>query len=117
LLIPSGPLGLHLFVIMTRICPHGSFLMLSISSIRPLKPHDSTCTFKGGEHPFITGPSFVVYARPEQRFLQGIQKCVAGREFIPKDDLDPHCFSRICAGVPVSPRRQPWAVSHFERYR
>ena len=117
LLVPSGPSGLHLFVIVTNPCPQNSVLMFSVSRIKAGRYHDPTCTFVGGEHEFISAPSYVVYGKPEQRFLSGIRKCIDGKEFIPKSDLDHDHFVRMCDGIIVSPHRQPWAVLHSNRYR
>ena len=117
LLVPSGPNGMHLFVIMTNPCPRGSYLMFSVSTIRIGKYHDPTCTFVGGEHEFITAPSYVVYSHPEQRFAVGLQKCVIGGLFVPRPNLDAEHFERICEGVANSARCPPWAVSHFTKYR
>jgi hypothetical protein len=100
---------------MTRACPNSTILLLSVSTIKE-KYHDPTCEFQGGEHEFITRPSFVVYRQPEIRSLGGILKCVAGQVFIPKADLDQKHFARICAGVSQSPHRKPWAVQHFNTY-
>ena len=116
-LVPSGPIGFHLFVAVTKACPNNSFLLLSVSSIKDGKTHDTTCVFSGGEHEFITRPSFVDYAKPIQRFLTGIQKCISAGVFVQKADLDGVHFNRVCAGIPLSPRRQRWAIEHFNNHR
>ena len=116
-LVPSGLSGLHLFVVTTKPCPQNSFLLLSISSIKDGKYYDGTCVFSGGEHEFITKPSYVVYRKPEQRFLSSIQKCLAGGVFILKTNLETQYFDRICTGISISPHRQRWAVEHFTKFR
>ena len=116
-LVPSGPSGLHLYVVTTNPCPKNSFLLLSVSSIKDGKYHDPTCLFSGGEHEFITKRSFVVYGKPEQRLLSAIQKCLACGLFVRKADLGSPHFDRICDGISLSPHRQRWAVEHFAKYR
>ena len=107
---------MHLFVIVTPPCPNSSMLLLSLSTIRDGKYHDPTCVFDGGEHEFIVGPSYVVYSRAEQRFVQGIQTCVEGKVFIPKAPLDDLHVSRMCQGIQASGRTKPWALEYYIRH-
>jgi hypothetical protein len=88
-------------------------LLLSISSIKGNKKYDPTCSFVGGEHEFISKPSYVVYGMPEQKPVLSIQKCVANNYFIPKDDLDTKIFERICAGISLSDFSRPWMIDYF----
>lgn len=68
LLIPSGPAGdlqrKHLFVCVTDPVGVGKdVLLVSVSSLIPRQPYDSTCRLYVGDHPFIRHDSYVAYAR------------------------------------------------------
>lgn len=114
LLMPSGPEGYHLFIVMTNVCKNDQFLLLPISSIKPKIKYDDTCTFKGGEHEFIKKPSFVAYRFAELRHRNNLQKCVESKVFIPKNDLGDVEFKRICDGVEASDYSRPWVISYFK---
>lgn len=90
---------MHLFVVMTNICANGMHLLLSVSSIKPNMQYDRTCEFAGGEHQFITVPSFVFYRRPEQRAAVAIDQCIQSGYFVAHAALDAGHFHRICDGV------------------
>ncbi len=88
-------------------------LLLSVSTIKPGKFHDPACTFEGGEHEFIGGPSYVVYGKPEQRHAKFIAKMVAAREYLPKANLDQAHFRRICDGLFKSNFTKPFVIDYF----
>lgn len=113
LLIPSGPSGSHLFVVMTKECSEGQHLLFSISSIKDGINHDNACEFAGGEHKFITKPSFVYYRFADLRRADHIANLIAKNYFVPQDDLSPDHFARICAGVENSKFIKPSAVKYF----
>lgn len=67
LLIPSGPAGSHLFVVLcdpvvfpgygSRAC----VVLVNLSSVRPGIHHDPTCVLQPGCHPFVETESYVRY--------------------------------------------------------
>ncbi|MEN9868974.1 MAG: hypothetical protein RL748_4564 [Pseudomonadota bacterium] len=67
LLIPSGPQGSHLFIVLNDPKPLPGYgngdhcVLANISSIKPHIAHDETCLVQVGTHPFVTQPSFVYY--------------------------------------------------------
>jgi hypothetical protein len=113
-LIPSGPRGNHLFVIMTNACPGKMHLLVSVSSIRKKMKYDDACVFSGGEHPFIKGPSFVLYRTPLQRAVAHIQRCVGLGTFVVRDDMAEDPFGKMCEGFYKSKFIQPWALKYFD---
>jgi len=112
LLVLSGPQGNHLYVIMNQACSDGLHLMLGISSIKPGKSHDTACEFSGGEHEFITKPSFVYYRDPLQRQSAFIARCVENGAYGVKANMDDANFQRICEGIGKSDFIRPWAVKY-----
>jgi hypothetical protein len=110
LLIPSGPNAddMHLFVILNKACAAGQHVMLSISRIKDGQQYDDTCVFNGGEHDFITQPSYVRYRKPEQRTSANIANCVHGGLYVPRLPLDKMHFARVCKGILESPHIRPW---------
>ena len=66
LLVPSGPTGKHLFivlcdpVVLPGYGPQSCVLMASVSTVRTEIPYDETCVLEPGCHPFITQRSYVV---------------------------------------------------------
>jgi len=68
LLVPSGPEGKHLFVV---VCdpvvlpgygPHPCVVMVNLSTVRAGIPYDSTCVLQAGSHPFVAQESYVAYS-------------------------------------------------------
>ncbi|MEI9403573.1 hypothetical protein [Mesorhizobium argentiipisi] len=117
-MIPSGPGNLkHLFVVVTQRCGDGQHLLISICSIRPNIKHDATCEFDGGEHEFITGPSYVYYRKPDMRLSTGISRMVDKGYFIAKQDFGTRHFVRLCAGVAASPFTTPSTLKYFQANR
>lgn len=113
LLIPSGHSGKHLFVVMTNECKAGQHLLFSISSIKNGVSYDAACEFLGGEHKFITKPSFVYYRFADYRRSDHIINLVNKKYFEPQDNLSAEHFSRICAGVENSKFIKPSVVKYF----
>jgi hypothetical protein len=112
ILIPTDTTQ-HLFIIITKQCDAGCHLLLNISSIRAGKFHDSTCTFAGGEHPFIKQPSFVFYERADQKQAKSISDLVAKAYYIEKPALDQLHFAKVCSGIMQSKFTKPWVKEYF----
>src|SRR5262245_33850095 len=117
LLVPSGPTGMHLFVILTNRCTNKFHLLVSITSIKEGKRYDPACTFAGGEHPFITKPAYVFYRLLEQKRSGVLSNGVAKGLFIPKDDMPATPFKAICDGIQVSDFVGPWALEYYANNR
>ena len=87
LLMPSGPDGDHLFVVLNdpKIFPnYGSnpqVLLVNLSSVRQSVHFDATCLLQPGCHPFVRVESYVVYRNariePESHLLALVEKGVA----------------------------------------
>lgn len=110
LLLPSGPNGMHLFIIINDKCQNNQHLLLSITTIREGVHHDATTVLEVGDHPFIRHPSFIY---PEQRRTDLIKKNVLNQLFIPKEDLEDAVFSRVCDGIEQSDFSPPWAIRYY----
>lgn len=121
ILIPSGtietPDKKHLFIIMTKVCQEGHHLVVSVSSVKDGLRHDSTCELGIGSHPFITKPSFILYARAERLRSNLLAKCVEGWVYTPRERLDDAVFERVCDGVEISPYTPRWVKRYFATNR
>lgn len=117
LLLPSGtfesPDKKHLFIIMTKVCANGQHLLLSVSSIKEGVKYDATCELEVGCHPFITLPSYVLYAKASQVRSDLLIKCVDGWVYTPKERLADNVFGQVCAGVGASSFTPRWAKKYF----
>lgn len=113
LLVPSGPSGMHLFVILTNKCQHGSHLWVSLTSVREGKMHDEASVFSGGEHPFIKRQSYVYYRDIGQKRSTAIAFGVASGLLIPREDMGEASLAAICAGIEKSDFVGSWAIEYY----
>lgn len=117
LLIPSGtasnPDSKHLFIVLTNPCDGGFHLLVSVSSVKSGRAHDSTCLLKPGEHPFIERQSYVFYARPRQLGHTGIMRCVASGLYVLKELCAENMLERVRNGVGLSAMTPRWAKEYF----
>jgi len=110
LLVPSGPEHdpnrKHLFTLLTDPVDHEAeekvVLMVSISSVRPGIPYDSTCILCPGDHPFVQRESFVLYARARIEETDKLLRGIKNGALIGYDPMDSGVFARICRGVEES---------------
>jgi hypothetical protein len=109
LLIPSGPQGSHLFIVLNdpaRLPGYGNAehcVLANISSIKPNIAHDQTCLVAVGMHPFVTQPSFVYYRGIRVESIAHLQKCLDSGVFGLRPPPFPLLFVReIIAGLDVS---------------
>ena len=100
-LIPSGP-DLHLFVVVTEEDSNGMYILVSVSTIDPDIPHDSTCEFTGGEHDFIKHPSFAAYEFAIHRHKNFIDDKAKRKVYKPHKDASPDVVAKICDGIKKS---------------
>jgi len=118
LLIPSGPQGNHLFIILTDPQdydghPPKSCISACICTIRK-GPYDKTCIIPGGSHPFINNESYVDYrnARLDQavHFINSIKSGF----FTPKEPVDSQLLKKIFDGLANS-KQTPNYIKHLIR--
>lgn len=109
LLMPSGPDGDHLFVVLNdpkvfpNYGPNPQVLLVNLSTVRPGVHFDATCLLQPGCHRFVKIESYVVYrgARvdPAAHLLGLVQKGI----FRPQDPLSAAIVGAIRAGLIASP--------------
>jgi hypothetical protein len=110
LLVPSGPEGKHLFVVLCDPVvlqgygPNPCVVMVNLSTVRPGIPYDSTCVLKAGEHPFVTQDSYVVYGAMRVDRVSDLAQRVAQGYFTAHEPMPAQVLARIQAGRTVSPR-------------
>ena len=109
LLMPSGPDGDHLFVVLNnpKVFPdYGSnpqVLLVNLSTVRQGVHFDATCVLQPGCHPFVKVESYVVYRsarlEPEAHLLGLVQKGL----FRPHDPMPAAIVGAIRSGLIASP--------------
>lgn len=116
-LVPSGtperPELKHLFILLND--PHGQeqhVLIVSISTIRAGKYHDTACRLFAGDHPFIKVDSYVVYARARLETSAVLAKGVQQQILVQHDPMPGDVFARICQGV-LDSRHTPQYLKDF----
>lgn len=87
LLVPSGPSGNHLYVVVTEPDENDQVLVVTFCSIPEQGFHDATCEIHEG-HPFVTRPTYVNYRLSEIMTCAHIEKCVDGWVYTPKQSID-----------------------------
>ena len=105
LLIPSGPAGDHLFVLIYG--PNSfegrgrslDFVSVSFTSLVNGVPHDPACVVQVGEHPFVTHDSYVSYRHSRIDSEQELARNVSSGLFIPKVDVSQSLLRRIRVGL------------------
>ena len=109
LLIPSGPAGNHLFVVLCdpAVFPgYGSkpcVVLVNLSTVRPGIPHDSACILSPGCHPFIETESYVRYRDARIYNAADLTQRVAQGLFVPHQPMAPSVLTSIRAGLYASP--------------
>lgn len=112
LLVPSGPANApdrkHLFICLTDpIGKARETLLVSVSSVQPNAPHDSTCVLYPGDHPFVRRDSFVAYWHSRIETADALTRGVKDGVLIPHDILESGVFARVCLGVEQSRHLAP----------
>ncbi len=109
LLMPSGPEGNHLFVVLNdpRVFdgygPRAHVVLVCVSSIRDGIPHDATCELEPGCHPFVKRSSYVVYRRSRVEAARHLEKLVEQGVFKPHLPASAELLDRVKRGLQVSP--------------
>ena len=109
LLVPSGPQGQHLFVVLNDPQAFEGYgnvvcvVMVPLDSVKSGVHHDATCALTKGEHPFVTRPTFVnfSYARIEQ--ARHLEEMVTNRQFRANARIGNLLLARIKKGLLDSP--------------
>lgn len=105
LLIPSGPVGEHLFVIVFGpevLADYGSagqFVSVSVTTLRPDIHHDPACILRAGDHPFIRHDSYITYRDARIDTGEHLAKQVENGVCQPHQPCEPQVLARIIAGV------------------
>ena len=107
LIIPSGPKGNHLFIILNEpkdFAGHiNSSVLVNVSSIRKA-PYDKTCILEPGSHPFIKQQSFMAYRHARIDREESLIQKVNASLFRPHDPLDDELLKRVQIGLYKSPQ-------------
>lgn len=103
LLIPSGPKGNHLFIILTDPkdydgYPPQSCISVCICTIRK-GPYDKTCVIPKGAHPFIIDKSYIDYRHVRFDQAAHLINSIQGGSFFLNDPVDPELLNRIYDGL------------------
>jgi len=105
LLVPSGPTGLHLFililgpVILDGYGPNAQILMVNVTSIRSGIPHDPVCELHPGEHPFIQHPNYVAYRHLRLDGSRHVEQMIKSRLWMPHLACTPELLRRVIEGL------------------
>ena len=98
LIIPSGPKGNHLFIILNEPKDFAGYInssvLVNISSIRNA-PYDKTCTLEPGSHPFIKHRSFIAYRHARVEREESLIQKVNALLFTPQEPLDGELLKRV----------------------
>ena len=107
LLVPSGPQGQHLFVLILgpiTLPSYGSqaqLAMVSATSIRDGIPYDPACVLAPGDHPFIQHPSYVAYRYLRIDSVSHVSQ-MAGSSWQQHQQCSTELLQRIVRGVCIS---------------
>ena len=108
LLIPSGPIGNHLFVVLNHPkdfeghAPQ-SCVSVSVCTIRTTF-YDRTVVLEPGNgmHPFVQHPSYVSFRRARIDTAAHLRNLVEGQVAFPRDPVSQTLLKQICEGLQAS---------------
>ena len=107
LIIPSGPRGKHLFIILNEpkdFAGHiNSSVLVNVSSVRKA-PYDDTCILEPGNHPFIRQRSYIAYRHARVERAESLAQKVNASLFTPHEPLDDELLKRVQNGLYKSPQ-------------
>jgi hypothetical protein len=112
LLIPSGPAGYHLHLVLNDPIPLPGYpghscVLVCLCSIHPHTPAnaiDTTCILHTGAHPFIQHESYIAYKYTRIDNAADLIARVAQNVFQVHQPCNDPPFSQIKAGLNASPR-------------
>ncbi|MFT4266910.1 MAG: hypothetical protein QM586_06785 [Xenophilus sp.] len=108
LLVPSGPAGQHLFVLIlgpAAVPDRGSaphVAMVSFTTLRSGVPHDAACVVQAGEHPFIRHASYAYYRDVRIEPVPHVAAMVQRAAWQPHTPCSPELLARLRQGVCAS---------------
>lgn len=107
LLVPSGPKGHHLFIILNEPAdfkgyPPQSCISVALCSIGNLPNYDATCVVQPNEHPFVKHPSYVAYRHTRIDQASHFEQMVQNYTAFPQQDAPQVLLHRIRAGIHAS---------------
>lgn len=104
LLIDSGPIGKHLFVLVLDKQTNNKLHVLSVpvSTARESARIDESCMIQPGEHPFIKSESFVEYRNSRIDSTDNLLDRVKEKTFIPHESVTQELLKKIIDGLKVS---------------
>lgn len=115
LLMPSGPRGNHLFVIVTDEVD-GECLLVSLSTIREGRYHDATCEVPPGVHEFVTDHSFAFYGHARVERAAHLVKMEQAGIFFAKEDMPMHVVDAMGTGLEQSDHTPKFVLKFYEKY-
>jgi hypothetical protein len=106
LLIPSGPLGKHLFVVLNdptdfEDYPPQSCVSVCLCTIRN-PPYDTTRIIGAGAHPFITSSSYISYRHARIDQAAHLESLVRNKQFSPLEPVSEDLLAQIRSGLHLS---------------
>lgn len=108
LLVPSGPRGLHLFIIvlgpvvLPAYGPTPQTAMVSVTSVHGGVPHDTACELDSGDHPFVHHASYIAYRHMRLDSVAHVEQMVSRGAWTPHDPCSPALLHRVIAGARTS---------------
>lgn len=105
LLIPSGPSGHHLFILVLgpSVFPdygaNTQVIHVGITTVYDGTPYDDACVLEAGEHPFIQHRSYVAYRHARLDTAAHVATMVESGAWIPREALSPALLEKILAGA------------------
>ena len=108
LLVPSGPAGHHLFVLILGpvVAPDrgaaSHVAMVSFTTVRDGIPHDAACVVQAGEHPFVRHASYAYYRDVRIEPVAHVASLVERAVWQPNDPCSPELLAKLQSGVCAS---------------
>jgi hypothetical protein len=96
---PADPDRLHLWILLTDICPAGAHLLVSTSTLKEGRFHDPCCIIEPGEHRRIKLRSWIEYRRCKVILSTSLINGEAAWLYHADDLVTDGLFERICAGL------------------
>ena len=103
LLIDSGPVGKHLFVIVLekKVANQHQVISVPVCTARKLS-FDNACIIQPGEHPFVKNESFVEYRNAREDCADDLVKRVQQQLFTLQGQVTPDLLNKIKNGLAKS---------------
>lgn len=102
LLVPSGPHGNHLFIVLNNPKDFDGYLnsslLVGISTIKTTK-YDNTCVLKAGVHSFIKNDSYVVYRDTRIERVENLIQGITSNTFIPHEPVSGEILAYVRNGL------------------